>query len=190
MSDNNVIQASRAFQEELKTTLKSLTPRQVRNALKRSYRVVGGRVREVAISSLRQSFPKIGGSRVTFEKSLHLHIYSKGGGFLITMKPRQKGNRQRAGERGMHENRFYQRTKRKLPILQWLEDGTERRTTKGKKIRKKGRKVVRGKGRNTGRVGAYHFLARAQPKMYQTAESLLGEELKKALEKTSSKLNK
>ena len=144
--------------KDLATLAKELTPRQLRNALKRSY--------------------------------------SKGGGFLITVKA-HRSNLKGEGEKSMHENRkgF------KKPILMWAEEGTNYRQRGGKKVRVKhgiygthrsGKtrywtETIRKNGIPTKRMPAYRFLDKATPEMNSTVETDLGKEVGVAVEKVAKK---
>ena len=165
---------------ELSHFTKQMTPKNIRNVLRRSYRAVSKRVREIAIASARQ---KVRASNpADFERGIRAHIYSKGGGFMITVKSRKAGKNGR-GEKSMYAGRNYKKTKRRVPVQMWLEDGTEERSTRGKKriLRK------RTKGKNRGKVKARGFLAEATPKMYQTATQDLYGEVENAVLKIANK---
>lgn len=168
---------------EWRELLRQMNVRQIRNSLKRSYRVEAKKLREIALSKLHSTGIRVKGLLTDWDKGVRTHIYSRGGGFMITVKPRKAGGKSGKGEKSMHENRFYSKTGRRLPILEWVEDGTNLRKTKTKTktyARKK-------KGHSTGRLRAYRFLEKATPEMFRTAEEDIGTEVGIAVEKVAKK---
>jgi hypothetical protein len=169
--------------------LNELSPRLLRNALKQSYRRVGNMARQVAVNNLNSSGLKVQGNKSDWEKGIRLHIYSKGGGFMVTIKSVKAGR----GEKSMHANRYYGKMRsdgttnlRKLPILMWQEEGTGARKTKSKtRIWKRSRK-----GHSTGRLSAVHFLQRSEPEMTGIVETEEMKELDAALERVARKAGK
>lgn len=182
--------------KNLATLAKELNPRQLRNALKRSYRSEAKKVLGIARKHLRASRLQVKGNKSDWDKGIRSHIYSKGGGFLITVKAR-RANMKGQGEKSMHENRkgF------KKPVLMWAEEGTNYRQRGGKKVRVKhgiygshrsGKtrywiETIRNNGIPTKRMPAYRFLEKAVPEMNSTVETDLGKEVGVAVEKTAKK---
>jgi len=182
--------------KDLATLAKELTPRQLRNALKRSYRAEAKKVLGIARRHLHASKLKVKGNKSDWDKGIRSHIYSKGGGFLITVKA-HRSNLKGEGEKSMHENRkgF------KKPILMWAEEGTNYRQRGGKKVRVKhgiygthrsGKtrywtETIRKNGIPTKRMPAYRFLDKATPEMNSTVETDLGKEVGVAVEKVAKK---
>lgn len=157
---------------------KQLTPRQIRNSVKRAYRREARKARDIAVGKLRTSGLAVRGNAADWEKGIREHIYSRGGGFLISVKARG-ANRQGRGEKGMHRNRAG-KTK---PVLMWAEEGTQTRKTKTRTrifTRKR-------KGHGTGRMPAYGFLAAAAPEMYRSVETGLFPEVETAVAKVAEK---
>jgi hypothetical protein len=184
MSDT--IKAYREFEGEYLGLLNELSPRELRKALKQSYRRVGNMARQVAVNNLNTSGLKVQGNKRDWEKGIRLYNYSKGGGFMVTIKPVKAGR----GEKSMHANRYYGKMRsdgttnlRKLPILMWQEDGTGMRKTKTKRLSLTRRR----KGHNTGRLSAVHFLQRSEPEMTNIVESEELKELDAALERVARK---
>jgi hypothetical protein len=190
------MQPSEYTGSEWKELAKELTPRQLRNALKRSYRAEAKKALGIARRYLDASGLQVQGNKSDWDKGIRSHIYSRGGGFMITVKA-HRANLKGHGEKSMHQNRkgF------KKPILMWAEEGTKERQRGGKKIRIKhgiygthrsGKtqywtETKRKDGIPTGQMGAYGFLERATPEMFQTVEHDLGTEVGVAVEKVAKK---
>lgn len=160
---------------------KQLDTRQLRNALKQAYRREARKALAVARGKLRSSGLHVQGSRPDWEQGVRSRIYPRGGGFMVTVKGRASG---RGGkEASMHANRFYVRTGRRLPILQWAEEGTaERRTRPSRRARAKGAKAS-----PRGRMPAYRFMERATPQMFRSVEGGLAGEVEAAVRRVAAK---
>ena len=168
----------------------------MRSALKRSYRAEAKKALGIARRYLGASGMQVQGNKSDWDKGIRSHIYSKGGGFMITVKA-HRANLKGQGEKSMHQNRkgF------KKPVLMWAEEGTKPRQRGGKKVRIKhgiygthrsGKtrywtETIRKDGISTGQMGAYGFLDRATPEMFQTVERDLGAEVGIAVEKVARK---
>ena len=190
------MQPSEYTGSEWKELAKELTPRQLRNALKRSYRAEAKKALGIARKYLGTSGLQVQGNKSDWDKGIRSHIYSRGGGFMITVKA-HRANLKGEGEKSMHENRkgF------KKPVLMWAEEGTKPRQRGGKKIRIKhgiygthrsGKtqywtETIRKDGIPTGQMSAYGFLDKATPEMFQTVESDLTVEVGAAVEKVAKK---
>lgn len=156
--------------------LRQMTPRQIRNAVKRAYRAVSKEAVKVAQRNLAASGLKSSGGDL--KKGIRSYAYSRGGGFLVTVKARA-ANRQGKGEKGMHTTR----KGIKKPILTWAEEGTVERHTKSKT-----RWFTRTrKGHTTGKMPAYGFLSKSEPEMFSIVERGLTPEVEKAVEKVARK---
>lgn len=170
--------------------LREMSPREVRKVLKKAYRRTAKKAVGIAQESLRTS--GLGGDMKSLGRCIRPHIYSKGGGFLVTVNAR-RGKANGSGEKGMYK------TARgaKKPILMWAEDGTGERESGGNvsyvytgntkwgsrhgsayKLR---RKRVRSGGIKRGKMPAYHFLRDAEPRMLEQTEKDLIPELEKAV---------
>ena len=158
--------------------LRQMTPRQIRNSLKRAYRAEAKKAREMAVRSLRSRGPEVRGNARDWDNGVRSHIYSRGGGFLLTVKPRKAGKGGK-GEKSMHTNR---RGITK-PVLLWAEEGTRQRATRSSS-RFAARKR---KGHPTGRMPAYGFLAAAEGEIGRMVEADLGKEVRVAVEKVAKK---
>ena len=88
--------------EEWMQLAKELTPRQMRNALKRSYRAEAKKALGIARRHLHASGMQVKGSQADWDKGIRSHIYSKGGGFMLTVKAR-RANSKGKGEKSMHQ---------------------------------------------------------------------------------------
>lgn len=172
MNDNNYTG------EDWVRLAKEMTPRMIRNSVKRAYRAVGKKAREIAVSSLNSSGLSVLGNASDWKKGVRLHIYSKGGGFLVSVRGKA-ANKSGKGERSMHKNRFYGKTKRALPILQWAEEGTRERKTKTKGRQRK--------AHSTGHMRKYGFLESASGRMYTAVENGLQGEVEQAVYKVAAK---
>lgn len=166
------------FENAMFSMLKDLSPSELRGALQKSYAEVGERARRVALASLRSKNFTVKGNVADWESGLRLHIYSGGGGFLLTARGRRGSTGTGAGEAGMHENRFYGKTKRRLPVLQWQEFGTRARTTRGTRKRK---------AHQTGSVRPSHFLTNSETAITQLVERDLMKDLDGVLKEISNR---
>lgn len=176
--------------------LQQMNPRQLRNAVKSAYRKIAKKNIEVAKGYLGAS--GLGGDMVALGKTIRPWIYSRGGGFLITVNAR-RGKANGKGEKGMYK------TSRgaKKPILMWAEDGTEERQSGGNvsyvytgnvkwgsrhgnayKLRKK---KVRSGGRKRGKMPAYKFLEKAEAEMTRVTEESLMPEVEAAVYNAAKK---
>jgi hypothetical protein len=154
--------------------LKNLSSRELKNTLKRSYRVEAKKVLGIARRSLQASGMQVKGNKADWTRGVRSYVYSKGGGFLVTVKA--KASVKGKGEKSMHTNRRGD----KKPILMWAEEGTKTRTTRAKMGARSGwlRKAkVKKKGANRGRMPAYGFLDKAESEMFRTVENDLVKDL-------------
>lgn len=154
----------------------NLNIRQLRNALKRAYRVEAKNALAIARRHLLASGLQVKGNKADWAKGIRSHIYSRGGGFMITVKM-HRANSKGKGEKSMHLNRYGF----KKPVLVWAEEGTESRKTKG------GTSTRRKKGHSTGSMAGYGFLENAQPEMFRAVETNLIPDVGDAVEKVAKK---
>ena len=164
---------------EWRLLAKELTPRQLRKSLKSAYRKEARKALAIARTSLMASGLKVEGDRSDWKKGVRAHYYSRGGGFLVTVKGKASG---RGGkEQSMHRNR----RGRKLPILMWAEDGTQARYSarRGKKHRRNSPK----NGTYRGSMEAYGFLAKAAPAMYRSVQDGMLPQVEAAVRKVAAK---
>ena len=176
---------------EWKELYKEFDARKMKNTLKRAYRKVGGEARKIAVAQLGRSGLNVLGNKSDWNKGIRLHIYSKGGGFMLTVKERHSKNS--ANEKSMHKNRrgF------KKPILMWAEDGTDERFAKATKFRyewsgsdklfarhgtqyKRRKKKIPLNGLKRGRMPEYGFLEKSEGEMFRLVERNLGHEVETA----------
>lgn len=161
--------------------MRELSPKPLKNALKGAYRAEAKKVQGIAVRYLNSSGLGVQGNKADWPKGIRSYVYSKGGGFLVTVKARKgKGGK----DKGMHTNRYGSRK----PVLMWAEDGTVERKTKSNR----GRHTVmfirrKRKGHSTGRMRAYGFLGKAEPEMYRAVETDLSKELESAVVKQARK---
>lgn len=205
------MQPDQAVEKDLAQLAKEMNPKQLRNSLKRAYRAEAKKVLGIARKSLHATRLQVKGSKSDWDKGIRSHIYSRGGGFMITVKA-HRANLKGQGEKSMHRNRFYddhkgargktlKGTKRALPILMWAEEGTNYRQRGGKKVRIKhgiygshrsGKTrywtgTIRKDGIPTKRMPSYRFLEKATPEMNRTVKTDLGKEVNVAVEKVAKK---
>lgn len=183
--------------------MREMTPRQLKNAMKGGYRRVAKKVREVGLRNLASSGLDVQGNRRDWKAGLRSWIYSKGGGFLLTVQPKRGGK-----ETGYHANRRYGKTitrgprsgninQRKLPVLMFAEDGTRERNVGDRigkssffsKSRWSGNKVRNYKrsGHSTGKMKAYGFLEKTEPEGIRIVERDLAKDLEEAVMKAAKK---
>lgn len=184
--------------KSLNTLMKELSPRELRKGLKAGYRKTARMARKVALEYLHRSDLQVKGNKADLDKGLRAYIYSKGGGFMLTVNAR-RANKSGKGEKGMHENR----KGKKKPVLMWAEDGTRKRTAKGKftyewsgnwklwsrhggKYKPKKRRNY-SSGQDRGKMPAYEFLEKATPEATRVVEQELGNQIKEGVEKVARK---
>lgn len=179
--------------------LRGFSKRQIRNTLKRSYRKVGNGAKKIAAKKLSSSGLEVKGSRADWEKGIRLYVYSKGGGFMLTVKARA-AKKNGSGELSMHTNRkgF------KKPVLMWAEEGTQERFAKPTKFRyewtghqklwarhgaayKPKRRKIAIAGRKRGQMPAYDFMKKSEPEAFRYVEGSLVKELETATVKVAKK---
>ena len=176
--------------------LREMNAKQIKNSMKQAYRRVGKKGEDIARRHLNSS--GLGGDMKSLGRSIRTHVYSKGGGFLITV------NARRASKSGRGEKSMYKTARgEKKPILMWAEDGTEKRQSGGNvsyvftgntkwgsrhgKAYKLKRKSVRSGGRNRGQMPAYHFLRDSEGEITKMAENELQPEVEKAVMRVAKK---
>lgn len=147
--------------------LREMTPRQLRNSLKGAYRKVAKQAKDIAVGKMQTSGLHVMGNKSDLKKAIRTRIYSRGGGFMVTVKP------DRQNKKSMHRNRrgFLK------PVLMWAEEGTTGRFTRNGQRR----------GHITGSMPAYHFMSDSEEQMRQTVENGLYPELEQAVEKQARK---
>lgn len=151
---------------EVMELLDHLTPRAVRNSLRGAFRAVAKTVRSSGRSSLSASSLSVRGQRGDWQRGVRTRIYSRGGGFMLTVK----------GVKGqsMHTNRFG----KQKPILMWAEDGTGERRTRGGLRR----------AHSTGRMPRYGYIGRIESSLYSYVDGALGAELERCVNLQAAKL--
>lgn len=172
--------------------LKQLDRKQIKRALKGAYRKEANNAVKIARRHLHSSGMQVKGNKADWDKGIRTYVYSRGGGFLVTVKARAKSKRN-SKEAGMHANRQYgkpykrgplkgvPRKETKKPILMFAEDGTRLRKTRTNTT------YWPRKGHSTGQMRKYGFLEKATPEMFRSVEQGLQPELEKAVEKQAKK---
>lgn len=168
MASSTVTDIKRPFAD----VYKALDPKAHRKAMRSAMRREGGRLRKMAVAALRDR--KLGqGTNADISKGIRARVFPDryGAGFMLTAKPH--------GKRGYHRNRFG----REKPVLMWAEDGTKQRSKRGRlKFL-----VFRKKGRSTGRMGRYGFMARAEALAGDSVERNLFGEFQDSLDRAARK---
>lgn len=164
--------AAEETSKDFRALAKEMTPRQLRNSLKRAYRAEAKKIRGMALQGFRAANVDVRGNRQDIEKGIRVRIFPRGGGFMLTLKPHKSNGA------GVHENRHYRRTGKKWPVLMWLEDGTKMRKT-----RTRGSK----RGHSTGRVPVLGFIEGKREEMNRAFEADMAKELESAVEKVARK---
>lgn len=160
--------------------LRQMNGKQIKKSMRGAIRAEAAKARKIAQSKLMASGLQVHGDRGDWKKGIRARFYpdNKGMGFMITVKARAARNAG-GGEKSMHKNRFGV----KKPILMWAEDGTFIRKTKTQTkwgFRKR-------KGHSTGKMGAYEFMEKATPEMFQSVEDGLLPEVEKSVTKVAQK---
>lgn len=144
--------------------LQVLDKKQLRNTLRKAYRKVARPLVAKARTSLMQRGPQnIKGNKADWKSAVRARVYSRGGGFMVTVQPH--------GKRGYHVNR----QGKEKPVLMWAEEGTAERFTRVKGFFSKKGAIPRGK------MPKYGFLAAVEAPIYIQAEALLQPELESAV---------
>lgn len=148
----------------------ALGPREQRKSLKSSMRSVANGVKKIAADEVRkETFGQ--GTLMPLTKSLRVRVYSGGGGFLVTAKPR--------GEKGIHVNRNMQRK----PVLLFLQG------TKARKTKTRTKYFIRLKrGHSTGFIAEHNFMDRAENSAVSYVENEFMKKLEAAAERRLAKL--
>lgn len=154
---------------------RQLTPRQLRNSVKRAYRREAAKARAIAVQQLRSSGMSAEGDKKDLERSIRQRVYSRGGGFMVTVKAKSSGDK----TQGMHRNRYG----KLKPVLVFAEDGTVSRKTKTKtriftRIRK---------GHPTGSMPKFGILDKSTAGMFRSVETGLFPEVEAAVIKSARK---
>lgn len=142
--------------------MKQMSSRELRKALKSGYRKAGNEALKIARQKLGETPLHVMGNSSDWKKGIRHYNYSKGGGFMATVKGR--------GKKSMHVNRHG----KEKPVQMWAEEGT--------KPRKK-----RHRGGRTGRMGAYNFMRDSEAAMFRKVEEVLAPELEKAVYRAAQK---
>lgn len=147
--------------------IKAMSVRGIKRALRTAYRRVGKSIADVARNSLAISLH----NGVRMKRNIRVHLFSRGGGFEITVKPH--------GKQGYYKRSYDGKEK---PVVMWAAEGTKMRKMRGKGHLKF--PVANGfltmKGKSTGRMPAYSFLDDAKKIGNQIFENRMGPEIENA----------
>ena len=104
---------------------RQLNPAGIRQSVRSDFPSVSEQARQIALGKLRSSGVDVKGDRSDWESSLRVHLYSGGGGFMLTTAGRPAG-RNGEGEKGMHRNRFFGKTGTDRKMRGWTKQSTGR----------------------------------------------------------------
>ena len=177
MARNDIDMEAAKMQATFGELTKQFTAKQLRSSVRKGYRRASNAALQIARTALKSSGLHVEGNTRGWERGIRNLVYSKGGGFMSTVKGRNRGNK------SMHTNR---RGKMK-PILMWAEDGTKprKRKLRGGGVFQWGRPSSR--SGNSGSMRAYHFMQQSEAAMYRTVEENLFPEVEKAVYKAAQK---
>jgi len=151
---------------------RTMDAKTLRKAVRKGYRKASNEALRIARQRLTTSGLKVRGNRSDWEKGVRAYIYSRGGGFMVTVKGRK------TPERSMHTNA---RGKKK-PILMWAEDGTKARKRR-LSMKQSGKRTA-----STGHMRPYHIVEDTAPAMFRKVEEVLLPELEKSVYQTAAKV--
>ena len=173
---------------ELRKMFAELSEKERRKALRGAFRRAANKVRRVALENLHRS---IAGDK-ELDRGVRTIVYRrKAAGFRVTvgtkrdrkrMSGQKKRTRKQENARGYYTSRK-RRDKAGVtgkPVLIWAEDGTAQRYTKGSffsRLTKKGLRNCRGKGRPTGAMKRYGFMARTRNQVHDSVTEDLKNEV-------------
>lgn len=158
--------------EEFNAILKALDARELRNLLRATYRREGRKVKDMIVGRTGN----IGirdGSRMA-RSSLHVYAYSRGGGFMVSLKPHNK-----QGYYKTRQDRLHPQSRWRLghPLGMWLNSGSW----------KSGERVTE-RGGNRGRLYPYHFLENGEGDALKMVRRDILDELQVQLRKRMGKM--
>lgn len=151
--------------------LKEMTQKEIGKAIKSGYRKTANKAAKLVREEMHRSGLKVKGDVKSLDKSVRVRIYPKGGGFLVTTKPR--------GKQGVHRNRFG----KLKPVAMWASEGTTDRYLRRRFKKRNGKPGTgyRGAMRN------YGFVDKATTQAFGVVEQDLGKELETAVMKAAKK---
>lgn len=156
--------------------LNAMNARDIKRTLKAAYRRIGKQIADIARQDLASSGLRHGGK---MKKNIRVRVYSRGGGFMITVKPHGKQGYYKRSQDGAEK-----------PVVMWASEGTKDRYARhGKGIFPIGNGQYRTmKGNSTGQMSAYPFLRRAESQSKGIIEQGIVPEIEKAVEERLRKL--
>lgn len=150
--------------------LQAMNPREIRKTLKTAYRRTANLIRDVARRSLASSGLR-NASRM--KNAIRVRVYSRGGGFMITVKPHGKSG-------------YYKRSQdgKEKPVLMWAAGGTnERYVYRGNRVYPIGNGRFRTmKGNYVGKMPDYQILNEAERQGESIIDNNIQPELEKAVD--------
>lgn len=147
--------------------LRAMSARDIKRALKTAYRRIGKQIADIARSDLASSGLRHGSK---MKSSVRVHVYSRGGGFEVTVTPH--------GRQG-----YYKRSQdgQEKPVAMWANSGTvERKHRKTLFPVKGGFKNM--KSGDVGRMPALNFLSNARNQAYPIIRRGMDDALNDAIE--------
>lgn len=149
--------------------LQAMNPRDIKRTLKAAYRRVGKMIADIARSDLASSGLRHGNK---MKGNIRVYVYSRGGGFKVTVKPH--------GKQG-----YYKRSQdgKEKPIAMWAEEGTtERHLRHGNHVYPIGNGQYRTmKSDWTGSMRGYHFMIHANVMAEPIIDKNIQPEIEKAV---------
>lgn len=133
----------------LQKLFKELEPKERIKSLRAVFRIAGNKVRKTTVAIIRQSV----NSNKELEKGVKVRLWKEVAGFRVTV-----------GSGKYHSKRFTGSSAREVPVLRWLDTGTDDRSTGGRKVKGFKRLFSRkgSKGHATGRLKRYAFMAKTK----------------------------
>lgn len=158
--------------EEFEAILRALNERELRQVLRATYRKEGTKI--VKLIASRTGRIGIRDGEKMARKSLRVFTYSKGGGFMVTVKPR--------GKKGLFMTRQDKTAPSKRwryghPVGMWLNSGSWRT----------GNRVTQTGGRR-GRLYGYHFVENGEHDAVIMVRKDVMDDLKTTLQKRMGKM--
>ncbi len=151
--------------------LRAMNPREIKRTLKSAYRRTANQIRDIARSSLVSSGLQNASKMKT---GIRVRVYSRGGGFMITVKPHGKLGYYKRAQDGKEK-----------PVLMWAAEGTaDRYARHGGRIYPLGQGQFRTmKGNYLGKMPSYNILDEAERQAPGIIERNLGGEIEKSVSK-------
>lgn len=170
------------FERPFRVLMEGLSRKEIGKAVKSGYRKTANLAAKEVRDEMHRSGLKVLGDRRSLDRSVRVRVFPRGGGFLVTTKPR--------GRQGFHKNRYG----KEKPVAMWAAEGTVQRFVRRKGFisllwRQRGFSY-RGGGSllRRGQMPRYDFVDRATPRALLIVETELGKQVEAALVKVKRKV--